>query len=675
MTYSPPSTIQMISVGGSVTSTGVINGQNIGHMTVGGNMAGLINLSGNLQALDVGGATPGLIVAQAIGHVTAGNGVGPIVLNIREAGVPRQLQVTPAAGAAGVPNPIFKYYYQSVLEGATVPQLAARVISTSSVPFDLNLATYNYNPATGTFTSHSSLNKFDLMRLDASSGTAANAHDITVEGDLITTVTAAPLVFFGLPAGTPGGVRLPLDNLGDVVARDYAAPASIQAASIQADGFGQYLSGGQIVSNTDTSLPPFRRAVGSTTVAFTLLVTGTKQVQANTSFTIPFGQYPVVFYMTTTSYPIFDSNYVLFVDQYPNDPWAATDGLPANSSVIATMNVAKSLTSPFTSVIQPLSAGAPAIALFGDGGSVQTTQWVNGPITSTGPIGDLSLQSTKGITGNITAPRIFGSILAPYGAISSIIQTTGVRIDPITGTSSAAVANLGRVYNNPVSGARVVTTVYAHGAITGEVISRGTLVSLVSTDTNLTGLIASVGDIGVNDFNKNGQPARFGGVTVNGVNSGQIITLGNIIGDVASTYLIGGRIAAKGSILGNTTIYGTFAVNSVIVAGGSIGNSATGTGLSVYNVSGIIAAKGSITIKRNGNLSAATIISNISPPQNSNATLSSAAIDAVFSSGGVSVTSFDVGFLDLANLNTIRQNLSRLRATTGSGGAKVLTDS
>ena len=133
--------------------------------------------------------------------------------------------------------------------------------------------------------------------------------------------------------------------------------------------------------------------------------------------------------------------------------------------------------------------------------------------------------------------------------------------------------------------------------------------------------------------------------------------------------------AAKGSILGNVNIPGTFDVNSVITAGGSIGNPTTGTGMYLRDVYGIIAAKGSVTIKRSGSLASASIFQNVGGSSDPNAQLTAAAIDAVFTSGGNPVTSLDVNYLDGANLATILANLKRLRTTTGSGGVKVLTDS
>src|SRR5229473_358589 len=65
-------------------------------------------------------------------------------------------------------------------------------------------------------------------------------------------------------------------------------------------------------------------------------------------------------------------------------------------------------------------------------------------IISTGPLGDVNV---LGALPSVTAPSIFGSLVAS-GAIpaTSTVQTTGVRIDPITGASSGVPADFGRVY-------------------------------------------------------------------------------------------------------------------------------------------------------------------------------------------------------------------------------------
>ena len=674
MSFGSPSTIVLVSVGGSVTSTGVLSGNNLTAMTVGGDLAGMVLMTGNLNALDVVGGTPGFVSAQAIGHVSAGHAVGPVALTIREANLTRKLLLSPAAGGLGAtPNPTLRYYYQSILEAAAVPSLAARIIAASANPFDLDLAAFN-DDGNGQIASRSAIGKFTLMRLDSTSRALVRAHDIAIEGDLTTVVTAQGLAFLGLPGGTRGGVILPQDTLGDVVARDLMAPGSIQATSIQAVGFGEYYQGGllgnPVLANQSNGLPPAIHVND----AIAMLVAGTAQVQANTTFVVPFGLYAVTLYMPTLNFGRFDANDVLFFDQFANDPNAAAEGLPTNASVIATVPVAiqpgsKLVFGQNTSIIQ-------GISLVGDGGSIQTAQWVNGPITSTGPVGDLNLRANQGITGDITAERIFGTVQAPYGGITSTIQTTGRRTDPISGAVTSGLADFGRIYVD-TTGPRpllVNTTVSAAGSISGRVISRGQLVSQVTATGNFSGQVAAVGNIGLSHPSLAGVLTRFGGLAVAGSVSGQILSLGDINGDITVGSLLGGRIAAKGSILGKTTVVGTLDSNAAIVAGGRIGDPNAGTSLVLRNVQGIIASGSSTTYGLTVSLANASTFANVAGSADANNQLDIQAIDAIFADASMTpLVGFDATGLDLANLAQISANLAKLRTTTHLG-VKVLTD-
>src|SRR5262249_52676903 len=147
------------------------------------------------------------------------------------------------------------------------------------------------------------------------------------------------------------------------------------------------------------------------------------------------------------------------------------------------------------------------ISLQGDGGSLTTIQpaanTVPWPVSfsppsipGAGPLGDVSV---LGAMPSITAPSIFGS-LTSTGAIpaTSIIQTTGTRIDPITGASSQVPADLGRVYVGTSNKGPFVTAsvVQVSGDLSGQVISRGNLISLINPSGNLTGLVAAEWNIG-----------------------------------------------------------------------------------------------------------------------------------------------------------------------------------
>ena len=103
--------------------------------------------------------------------------------------------------------------------------------------------------------------------------------NVEVEGDLLTTITAAAQAFFGLP-NNQGGIRLPSDNVTGVEIRDYAPPDSIQAKSIQGVAFG-----------STTRFTVNHVIYGTAEVASdaaNLLVLGTAIVQAYDTFLVPF---------------------------------------------------------------------------------------------------------------------------------------------------------------------------------------------------------------------------------------------------------------------------------------------------------------------------------------------------------------------------------------------------
>src|SRR5581483_4795786 len=110
-------------------------------------------------------------------------------------------------------------------------------------------------------------------------------------------------------------------------------------------------------------------------------------------------------------------------------------------------------------------------------------------ISSTGPLGDLILQSNQGIT-NVTAPSVFGSILG--GPIVGTVQTTGVRTDPITGMQSVVPADMGRLFVTPTNKGPILATTLVHAqgpGLSGRLIVRGNLISLLDVDGGMSGLV------------------------------------------------------------------------------------------------------------------------------------------------------------------------------------------
>ena len=126
----------------------------------------------------------------------------------------------------------------------------------------------------------------------------------------------------------------------------------------------------------------------------------------------------------------------------------------------------------------------------------------------------------------------------------------------------------------------------------------------------------------------------------------------------------GGRIAAKGSILGNLVIDGGLDATSALVSAGAIGDVRLGTALTLNgNVKGILAAEASINFGKDtpNTKKAAFSGENLKTTD----TVSKAAIDAIFTDMGMALA-FDRSGLDLHGLDLLLTDLAALRV--GSNG-------
>jgi hypothetical protein len=324
------------------------------------------------------------------------------------------------------------------------------------------------------------------------------------------------------------------------------------------------------------------------------------------------------------------------------------------------------------------------VGLYGDGGSIFSNQFIAQSVTSTGPLGDLTVLAQEGLN-NVTAPSIFGNISAA-GPLFGTIQTTGVRTDPVTGATTQIPANLGRAYVVPAGGRVLqpyVTATTIEGQLpdsfTGRIISRGNLISFVRSDGGASGLIAVQGNFGA-VTTLLGTRTRVGGLLVNAIGpdeggfSGQLVVLGNDYGDLTfNGGLTGGRIAVRGTggaqsgILGNVvvgpgiyTTGGRIDPGSAIVSGGEIGDASYTTSLSVADGNqGIVAAIG--TIRSSGTLGGHVFNDVGATPGNPSA----AVIDYIFTEEGKPL-GLDLPGDPLGGLKLILEELAAL--TVGPKG-------
>jgi hypothetical protein len=606
------------------TLTGLVTAASASNLTVNFINGGAIHITNDLTTLAVVTLGSADLSAGRFKVVTAMQVTVPVV-NLKEPTVTRTLQLTSHGGGALPASYGFAYDGTGTGDPQVTIQLNAG--SGTNVSYDLGVLTDTVGkPGSG----------FDLAGLYAVG--PADIRNLVVGGDLVPSL--ANPGFFGLPATTAGGVQLPLDSVAVAVAGNVPSGSIVvQSAPAIAFGFANGISA----------------ANAKTTDATGLFAPGMATVQANDTFQVFVGDgVPVaLFLVTNTNGSNFDGKNVLFTDE-------GADFRPVTAQLL--------VTSGSPSTIQ-------RIDLRGEGASFQTQQLVNQAINVvSGSLGDVTLSAPGGSPANITAPRIVGNIDITNGGISGTIQTTAgdlgqAIIDPATGK---------------ITGVTFIRTGGGGLTSTGKIISAANLVSLIALQSNLDGVIAAQGDIGVIQLDATGNapqaPAaltRFGGITVStgGVN-GQIVALGNVFGDISVTGGLGGRIAVKGKeeyglsrgqnfsrtgILGNVTIGGGISTTGAIFSAALLGddgsdnikNDTKGTQLNISGTDkGIIAAEEDINFGSTGSLNQAGIFENVGSTSAAKYRLgvNKAQIDAVFSDQNVALTIPDGLSLILADL-------------------------
>jgi len=634
--------ITTVTIGGDFGAAGVLNAGSINAMTVGGDFAGLLNVTGLLNTLAIGGGAPGKIVAGSINIITVQSGYGNTVLHVVEGGVGRQIQALPVAGGT-LPNTIrFAVIYDSVAAGN--PQ-AAIIINNSGtvVPHSFDLVLF----------CQSSAAKFNLAL--AYSVGASGISNVTVYGDILLTLAAAERQFLGLPTTMASGVNLAFDEITGVAVSGALPVQTIIVKGIEGIAFGTLTS--RAGKPMNVSSIAITALTGPVIIFQNNVGNHPTLLPATHAFRVPFNELHAV-----KLYAQLDGAARLtYVATF-------TDQLKDNAPVYAIVRVQPGPTTVASSTVT-------SINFFGDGASLDCLYSV-ADITSTGPLGDITVRGTIALgLGNITAPSIFGNINVTKAGITGIIQTTGIRIDPFTGGQSTVNADLGRLIVNAKGKITGVTTISSAGAITGQIISRGDLVSSITTKGAFSGLISAQGNIGAVLRNVSGAVVtttagaitRYGGITV-GAASGQIIAMGNILCNVTIGGSLTGRIVAQGAamlglaatrigILGNVSIKATLETNAAIISGGSMGDVINKTFVTWKKANGFVAALGAMNIAKSP-IAAANVFANTLGTANGQA------ITAIFTNAAAPLT-FDTGG-NLQGLALIRSDLNAL--TPGVGG-------
>ena len=611
-----PGTVQSVTIGGSMTATGSLMvgsldllsiGPMPGQLSPGHDLAGQVIVNNKLQTVVVDGGTPGTITAGTIGTISVYGGYAPLVTQINEAGIQRKIETaiptTPYPLSPGYPNAplplpdsmaktLFKFFYEGLASALHPinPIATIRITNSSNNlavdQFDLSLVTY------------SDTAKFNLARVDAP--VLTGVRNLVVEGDLLPIVSAAAQAFFGSTITTPAGVvvSLPADQLAAVSVRDYAPTGSVSAKSIQGIGFG---SSTRTTTATVNKKPVITKTaitgaaataadaaailksttkivmVGSTNVSSGVETVrvgfGTEQLATSTQPARKFG-----LFLDDISAGSFDPlNVVLVVQNEQRANAAGTANLTtlsnaARGAVTGLLTVAQTFNSK-TKLLQ--SAAIENVAFRGDGAAIQTGQSLVTPvgattktpmsasITSTGTLGDVII---AGPLPSVNAGNIFGSLL-PGGNIpaTSIVQTTGTRIDPMSGAASTISGDLGRVYVSIVNKAPLLqaTVVQSQGTdpLAGQIITQRNLVSTVNalSTTGITGQILTTGDLGTRFVPTSTSNAQLlGGIASSGpMNAPSVVLASNQRLTTTPAALQGGIVNTGGNLYGKIRIAGT----------------------------------------------------------------------------------------------------------------------
>jgi hypothetical protein len=544
--------------GGQLDITGNDNGSirtdgSLNSVAIGGSVTSSASLAvaGNVAGLAIGGTNSGTISAGSTNAGVITNAVpdaNGTIFSVTTNGITRSVQAISASGQPLVGVTFDLVYGQTAADPSVT--IAVNNADAANERFDLVLQ----STAGGTL---------DLAGL-TSGGGAAGVRNVVVNGSL-----------------TGAGIDLPADHLAAVSVTGNLPARSINAASIEAFAFSTITGLRGRISPAGLAFTPkafvyalaLNPATGKPYAAFAP-VTDTLRAMAPAGGTV--GLYAV-----TPAGTSVDSRGLLLS--------------AGPESVTAT--VAYGIDSRKHNLITSLN-------LTGNGGVIDTKIPVQN-LTSNGSLGSVDLRAGKGEQlASLTATNITGNINLHGGTLTGTLQTTGVQTDPISGATAATSADLGTATDNRV------TTLQLNMGENASIVSRGNLISQVQLGGSLNGTIAAAGDIGMNALDASGKPARLGGIqTGRGNSAGQVIALGNILGDVSIAGSLSGQIAARGTpipgtaanrqgILSNVKIAGAIEPVGAVLSGGEIGDAAAGTQLATGKIRGTIFAAGPVQLAR-----------------------------------------------------------------------------
>jgi acrosin len=385
-----------MTVGNDLSGTATIGGS-LPTLNIGGSLTstGQVVIQGNLGTMLITGADAGSIQAVSVGFIGVGRatpGTNGTMFSVTQAGVYRSVRATIAEGvaASGVTA-------QVAYDGSTsIPEVAVRLANIGP-RFDFIVEA----PANSS--------GFNLTRVDSTNKTIVGVRNIDVDGSLLNTgPTASQANYFGEQMARAAGVNLPADKLAAVSVTGAIPLYAIRAFSVQAIAFAHI---GRKAGSPWTATATANNAryqdqilVGALAINPKTGLPTTKIANVTETLRVVAGVgKPVGLFIGRTA-KLFAGQPSYFSDKH----------IDVQTPVVIDVKYAKQWL--------PLPV-ITNMTFLGDGGSVDTNHMVQN-ITSTGPLGDVTLRAGKyEFLKTLTAPKMFGKFtLARGGQISKSVM-------------------------------------------------------------------------------------------------------------------------------------------------------------------------------------------------------------------------------------------------------------